>query len=66
MEYLYTGITVTMVTPAQITSLSIAPESQIVNAITIYKFDFVFLYPHWSTDRVIITFADGVLLNSGF
>lgn len=66
MEYLLTGITVTMTTPAQITIFSLNPNSQTVNELTSYKFDFTFLFAHSSGDRVIITFPDGVLLNSGF
>jgi len=60
------GITATMITPAQITSFAIVPTSQIVNAQSIYQFDITFLYPHYTGDRVILTFPDGVLLGAGF
>lgn len=55
-----------MTTPAQITSYTATPASQIVNALIAYQMDLSFLYDHSSGDRVIITFPDGVLLGSGF
>lgn len=67
MEYLTSGITATMVTPAQITQFTATPASQIVNAQTTYQMNFTFLYPHSARDRVIITFpTPAVLLGAGF
>lgn len=55
-----------MTTPTQITIFSVAPASQIVNAINTYQFDLTFIFPHASGDRVILTFPDGLFLNTPF
>jgi len=52
--------------PTQITSYSITPQSQIVNAQTTYQMDITFVYQHFNGDRIIIDFPDGVLLVTGF
>lgn len=61
-----TGITITMTTPTQITIFSVTPASQVVNAINTYQFDLTFVFPHWSGDRIIVSFPDGLFLSSGF
>lgn len=67
MEYLTSGITITMISPAQITQFTATPTSQIVNAQTIYQISLTFLYPHYARDRVIVIFPTGeVLLGTGF
>ena len=55
-----------MNTPAQITSYSIIPQSQIVNAQTTYQMDITFVYLHYNGDRIIINFPDEILLGTGF
>lgn len=66
MEYYTTNITTTITTPAQITSLTVIPAVKTVNVQNTYTFSLIFLYPHFSGDRVLITVPSTILINAGF
>jgi len=66
MEYLFSGVSLTLTTPTTFTYLGVSATNAIVNAITTYSFTITFQEQHYSGDRLIITFPSGLTINSGF
>jgi hypothetical protein len=66
MEYLSSGVSLTLTTPTTFTYIGATPTSPTVNAITTYNFTVTFQQQHYSGDRVIITFPSALTIVSGF
>jgi len=66
MEYMNSGITLTLTTPTTLSNLTANPVSHIVNDITTYSFAIGLSQQHYSGDRFIITFPTTLKINSGF
>lgn len=65
MEYLYSGITVTMTTPAALSFAAVVPTDTTVNAVTSYLVSLSFSQTHYSGDSVIITIPSTITLRTG-
>lgn len=66
MEYMYSGITTTMTTPAALTFAAIVPTDTTVNAITSYLLSLSFSQTHYSGDSIILTIPSTISLRAGF
>ena len=66
MEYLYTGLTVIMTTPASLSFSSVTPNTNTANALTSYLVSLTFSQTHYSGDSILVTIPSGISLNSGF
>lgn len=66
MEYLYTTLTISMITPSTFTAVTSTPSSTIVNQQTSYGFSFTFSQQHYSGDKILLTFPTSLSVNSGF
>ena len=54
-----------MTTPASISSAKITPENTTANSETTYKFELTFLFLHYTNDRILINFPEGVSYGTG-
>ena len=66
MEYLHTGVTITMTTPTAFTFSSITPADSTTNAQTNYDLALTFSQTHYSGDTIILTIPSTISLNNGF
>lgn len=66
MEYMYTGMTITMTTPTALTFASITPTDSTTNVQTNYALALTFSQTHYSGDSVILTIPSTISLNTGF
>lgn len=65
MEYLYSGITTTMTTPAVLNFAAIVPTNTTVNAITSYLLSISFSQTHYSGDTILLTIPSTISLPAG-
>ena len=66
MEYMYTGLTITMTTPTALTFASITPTDSTTNVQTNYALALTFSQTHYSGDSIILTIPSTISLNTGF
>ena len=63
---MYTGLTITMTTPAALNFASITPADSTTNVQTNYALALTFSQTHYSGDSVILTIPSTISLNTGF
>ena len=66
MEYMTTGLTVTMTTPTTLTFSSLTPTNATANGQTSYVLAVTFSQTHYSGDKIVLTVPTTITLNSGF